>query len=88
MSKPPGRKSIKTHGFDSVGSFAVMRHTTRQTQCKFSSLHETRASAFGEAERLAAGCVEQYGGEGEFCFYVVEIVGRVGIIDGRLQTGK
>lgn len=68
-----------------VGKFAVMRHTQGVKRCKFARLHDTREEAMTEAKRLVSLVVEQYG-PNPTCFYVVEIIGRAGIIGGALQA--
>ena len=69
-----------------VGMFAVMRHRQNMKHAKFSALHETFDSALAEAQRLTGERIATEGAEPPFCFYVVQLVGRVGIIDGVLHS--
>ena len=66
--------------------FAVMRHRDKLTTAKFASLHPTIDAAVDEAKRLTQLTIAEHGFEDAFCYYVVQIVGRVGIINGALQS--
>jgi hypothetical protein len=81
------RQKITDANIKPVGMFAVMRHTEELRSVRFACLHDTKASAMEEARRLAAETFGRYG-RNPFCYYVVEIIGRVGYIDGRLQDGN
>ena len=67
-----------------VGMWAVFRHASAMKAAKFKSLHYTPDSAQREAERLAAVSIEEHGVSDGLVYYVVKIVGRAGIVDGRL----
>ena len=69
-----------------VGMFAVVRHRQNVKHAKFSALHDTFNSALIEAQRLTGERIATEGADPPFCFYVVQIVGRVGIIDGVLHS--
>ena len=66
-----------------VGKFGVARHTTGSA--KFKVVRETLADSYEEARRLAVEKIAAGGPELPVCFYIVQIVGRVGIIDGKLE---
>jgi hypothetical protein len=81
------RKRISEAQPAQIGAFAVMRHKADLKACHFVCLHETHESAMNEAKRLASVTIEEYGADLQpFCFYVVEFVGRVGLINGALQA--
>lgn len=67
-----------------VGAFAVMRHHANSKTMKFRMLHPTRAEAEDEARRLFVKQVED-GAPESGGFYVLEVVGRVGIFGGKLE---
>lgn len=67
-----------------VGAFAVMRHQAASKTMKFKMLHPTRAAAEEEARRLFVKQVEE-GAPTSGSFYVLEVVGRVGIFGGKLE---
>ena len=70
-----------------IGMFAVMRHRQGMKNAKFSVARPTLESAVDEAKRLSQVVIAEQGADVRpFCFYVVEIVGRVGIINGALQS--
>lgn len=77
------RVRLSDYGVQPVGMFAVMRHTGNQA--RFTALHAKRQTALEEANRLAAESVEKYGAV-PTCYYIIQIVGRVGIIDGRIEA--
>ncbi len=83
--KPQERRNLLTE-VHPVGRFAVMRHSSKSKSMHCSALHVTRDSAVTEAQRLTTEDVTEHG-PGDTCYYVVEIVSRVGIIDGKLCTG-
>lgn len=83
----PPRERINADKPVQLGKFAVMRHKADLKACHFVCLHETHESAMNEAKRLTAVTIEQYSADLQpFCFYVVEFVGRVGLINGALQA--
>lgn len=69
-----------------VGMWAVMRHTSAMRNARFHMLHYTQDAAQREAERMVALVIEERGTSQEFAYYVVKIVGRAGLIDGRLLS--
>lgn len=83
----PVRAKVDDAGIQPIGKFALFRHRKGERQAKFVCLHETSESAMGEAERLTA---EYIAGNPAIAivFYAVEIVGRVGLIDGRLKSER
>lgn len=86
MTAPAHRAKISATTPAPMGMFAVMRHREDLKACRFLCLHETHESAMNEAKRLTAETIGRSGAELPFCFYVVEIVGRCGIINGALQA--
>ena len=67
-----------------AGTHAVMRHSrTSPKKMKFTCWRESRAAALDEAQRLAAKLAGESAGQ-DVCFYVLQVVDRVGIIDGKL----
>jgi formylmethanofuran:tetrahydromethanopterin formyltransferase len=72
-----------------IGQFAVMRHRQGMKNANFCALHDSHDSAMNEAKRLTADTIARTVGEiTPFRFYVVEIVGHVGIINGALQASS
>ena len=67
-----------------VGMWAVFRHTRGMRAARFVMLHYTPDAAKREAERLASITIQEHGTEAPIAYYVVKIVGRAGLIDGRL----
>lgn len=68
-----------------IGTFAVMRHHENVNSMRLAMLHPTRKSAEEEAQRLFVEKLADSGGTHQAAFYVVEIVGRVGMFDGRIE---
>lgn len=82
-NKPKDRASMDT-AVQPLGMYAVFRHERAIKNARFSSLHETQESAYQEAQRLTAKEIGEAGADKEFCFYVVQLVGRVGLVGGKL----
>lgn len=69
-----------------VGMFAVMRHPTRGRQAaRFVCAYANEETATQEAQRLAGEAVAKHGVEKAVCFYVIQIVKRVGILGGKFE---
>lgn len=86
MSKRPKERRNIAEEVRPVGKYAVMRHRSGTKTMHASCTHDSKASAVGEAQRLAAESVAKYGPD-DVCYYVVMIVSRVGIIDGKISPG-
>ena len=69
-----------------VGQFAVFRHLLSNKAARFVVLRETQAEAVAECERLATQVIAQHGVAEPVCYYAIKIVGRAGVIDGRLLS--
>ena len=69
-----------------IGQFAVFRHLLSNKAARFVVLRETQAEAMAECERLAAQVIATHGTSEQVCYYAVEVVGRAGIINGRLTS--
>lgn len=75
---------IAEPGVQPIGMFAVMKHTQGMKSARFVCLHKNIDSATKESRRLAAVSFETVGAA-PFCYYVVQIVSRVGFIDGKFE---
>ena len=80
------RLKVRDTDIQHEGMFAVMRHTRELTSARFVVLHKTEEAARDAASDMAARHVALNGPSQEFCFYIVKIVGRIGIIDGKLHS--
>lgn len=86
MNIPDERRSrLNDAGIQPIGMFAVMKHA--RTQAKFVALHVTRETAIEEARRLASTGLALRGPTKTNCYYVIQIVDRVGIINGCIEEG-
>ena len=70
-----------------VGMFAVFRHHNDRKSARFVCVHAQEAAALAEAQRLTSMKIAQHG-QTEECFFVTQITNRVGIINGKLETGE
>ncbi len=86
MSKKPKTRRTIGEEVHPVGKYAVMRHSVRSKSMHCSAVHESKASAITEAQRLCADDIGR-NGPGDTCYYVLMIVSQVGIIDGKISTG-
>lgn len=84
MDKPRAR--IGDVAVQPVGRFAIFRHKSGAGSAKFACFHDSLESADEESRRLTAEMIARDGVNANETYYIVKIVGRVGIINGRLKA--
>lgn len=70
-----------------TGSYVVMRHSSKAKRMHCCKVHDTYESAQKEAQRLTSVAIEQYG-PGPVAFYILQIKGLAGIVNGKIADGS